>query len=236
MFGSIIGAVAGPVISALAGGRKDRSTTTTTKTDLVALVKDAQAAGFNPLTALEATGGGTTATTVQPALSSFEFMGQALGAGLSAWDATRQQNIENMREQARLDLFRQDMENSRRGGVPFGATIPTYDATGVHASGGLRQTVPPIATPYGGMGPVDKSPNAQMGSDGMMEAAPDAGSFEDDFYQSVRQGAGRNYLQTLFDRNFYNGTTPEQRRQWLRGKLGMIKPKLVHRSGPDMFR
>lgn len=73
--GPAIGAIGG-VISSLFGGKKKE---TTNHVDYKRMVRDAEAAGFNPLTVLRNGGSAGYMATTHPALSSGERIGGALG-------------------------------------------------------------------------------------------------------------------------------------------------------------
>lgn len=76
MIGQILGAVAGPLIGGLFGGGKSE---TTTRVDYRRMVRDAEAAGFNPLTALRNGGAAGFSVTSSPALSLGDRIGTAVG-------------------------------------------------------------------------------------------------------------------------------------------------------------
>ncbi|QCS37061.1 hypothetical protein [Tortoise microvirus 47] len=75
----MLGAVGGVVSSIF--GSKDKKQTTTSEVDYVKMVQRAEAAGFNPLTALRNGGsaGFSTSTTTIPGLSAPEVIGQSMG-------------------------------------------------------------------------------------------------------------------------------------------------------------
>lgn len=86
----MLGALLKPVLGAVAGSlgssllSKSRSSQTSQESlDLNKLVKDAQAAGFNPLTVLQATGGRGFGGTSQASSSDFDVGSMAAGAALS---------------------------------------------------------------------------------------------------------------------------------------------------------
>ncbi|WP_413876351.1 hypothetical protein [Albidovulum sp.] len=122
LFGTILGAVAGPLAGGLFGGKKKETKQTT---DFVALRDSAEAAGFNPLTALKATGGAGFTTTTHPGLSSGEFLAEAIGSGVQAWssfDPMQQQRdaLEMEMMRAELDRIKSDARVTQgfAGGVP----------------------------------------------------------------------------------------------------------------------
>ena len=117
----IVGAMAKAAIPSLIGGLFGGSKKQTTRTNFKQLVKDAQAAGFNPLTALQATGGSGNRTTTLPTMSSAEFianaMGDALGAGLS-YDP-----LAKRRQQLEVDIMEAELGRlSRPQSVPSTAS------------------------------------------------------------------------------------------------------------------
>lgn len=87
---------------------------TTTRTNFKQLRSDAEKAGFNPLTALRATGGAGNTTTTHPALSSAEFLGNALGAVGEIYDPMKL-------ERERLEVGLMQAELDRMKGTAYGA-------------------------------------------------------------------------------------------------------------------
>lgn len=116
-----IGAV-GSLFSSLFGSNKK----TTSEIDYVKMRKNAEAAGFNPLTALRAGGGAGFTTTHHPALSSGEFIGEALsglGNVVAQIDPMRDATakLEYELKQATLANIQADTASRLRasiGGVP----------------------------------------------------------------------------------------------------------------------
>ena len=105
-------------------GSKKKETKQTT--DFVALRKSAEAAGFNPLTALKATGGGGFTTTTHPGLSSGEFIADALGAGFDAWAS--HDPIQRERDALEVELMRAELDRIKAdAGVTqgFAGGVPT---------------------------------------------------------------------------------------------------------------
>lgn len=72
--------------------------------DFAKLRNDAQAAGFNPLTALMATGGAGYSRSASPALSSASFVQEALERGIDTWfnQVERDKEAENIKKAAHL--------------------------------------------------------------------------------------------------------------------------------------
>lgn len=85
MFGKILGAIAGPLIGGIFGG--DKKTTTKSTVDYAQMVKSAEAAGFNPLTALRNGGaaGFSTSTSSGGGPTFGSTLGNAVSAGVDAW-------------------------------------------------------------------------------------------------------------------------------------------------------
>lgn len=103
-------------------GRKKQ--TQSTVTDFVKLRESAEAAGFNPLTALRASGGNGFQTTTSPGLSSGEFIANALGVAVDdlVVDPTKKarDDLELKLLQAQLD----DLQQSGRVAQGFAADVP----------------------------------------------------------------------------------------------------------------
>lgn len=110
-------ALGGAVVNKAFGGDKDRQTTT--RVNYAQLRNDAQAAGFNPLTALKATGGmGNTTTTEPPALSSRQFIANALNEGLDNWFNRDQIALDKERQRLEVDIARAELDNLRKAQDP----------------------------------------------------------------------------------------------------------------------
>lgn len=105
LLSTIVGAVAGPIAGGLFGSKKE---TTKQTTDFVALRKSAEAAGFNPLTALKATGGAGFQQTTHPGLSSAEWLAEAIGAGAQAW--AKFDPMQQQKDQLELDLMTAEVQ------------------------------------------------------------------------------------------------------------------------------
>lgn len=137
IFASIASAVAPSLISGLFGGG-DRKTTTESSVNFVKLRRNAEKAGFNPLTALKHGAGGFTSTTsTVPGLSTREVLGEALGAGLETWFNRDEIAEQEELERIRLETMRAERDNIRArtaflgAQTAFGSSIPTYESTGV---------------------------------------------------------------------------------------------------------
>ena len=81
----VAGAMVSGASSLLGGLLGRKSKTQSTRINFQQLRDDAQAAGFNPLTALKATGGGGNTTTTHGGLSSMEVIGNAIQDGLGTF-------------------------------------------------------------------------------------------------------------------------------------------------------
>lgn len=126
MLETIAGAVAGPLVSGLFGlfGKKKKKAP---GMDFARLVRDSSRAGFNPLTALGATGGAGYVPETVPRLSPLEVIGDVAGAGISAalnYDPTQEE-----RDKVELDLLKQELDAARAraaGGLPGGSLGELY--------------------------------------------------------------------------------------------------------------
>lgn len=157
LFSSILGAVAGPIIG-LFGKKKEKpqKTTTTSYVDYAKMARDAQAAGFNPLTALRNGGsaGFSSTVTTAPALSSGSFsggVGEALANGISAWAsydpmAEKKADLEYQLVQEQLKTV-QRMNRQERKSFDVPSNTGT---TGRVSSGGFAHSVPVTGAAAGG--------------------------------------------------------------------------------------
>lgn len=109
MFGQILGAIAGPLIGGIFGG--DKKTTTKSTVDYVQMVKSAEAAGFNPLTALRNGGaaGFSTSTTSGGGPTFGSAVGDAVSAGVNTW--LNYDPMKERRSQAEYDLINAQLRN-----------------------------------------------------------------------------------------------------------------------------
>lgn len=109
MLTAIAGAVAPSLIGKLFGGKpKEQST----RVNFQQLVDDSQAAGFNPLTALRATGGSGNTTTTLPSLSTSEFIEDSLRSGIGA--ALNYDPHAEERAKLEVDLMREELTSAQR--------------------------------------------------------------------------------------------------------------------------
>lgn len=87
LFSDILTVAAGPIVGGLFGWSQQRSAqrAASAGTDFVKLRKNAEAAGFNPLTALMATGGQGFQRSFQPDLSTGAFISDAISRGADTY-------------------------------------------------------------------------------------------------------------------------------------------------------
>lgn len=154
LFSSILGAVAGP-IAGLFGSKKSKPQVVENRVDYQRMVRDAEAAGFNPLTALRNGGSaGFSSQISHPALSSGSFssgIGDALANGVSAWAsydpmADQKADLEYQLVQEQLKTVQQMNRQERRS-----FDVPTYSGANTRSSsGGFRPNVPVAGVNPGG--------------------------------------------------------------------------------------
>lgn len=112
-------------------GRKKRPKAKT----LTDLRNEAQAAGFNPLTALQATGGNGFNNQPQgPVLSTAEVLANGLGDLAETWFNQDKVERDEQMERIKLETMQAELENvnARTDALkdrPFGSSIPTYEAS-----------------------------------------------------------------------------------------------------------
>jgi len=142
------GALASAGMSLIGGllGKKDK--VQRQEVDFTKLRDNAQAAGFNPLTALRATGGQGFGVNTMPGLSSAEVLGNAVQAGLGTYlshdpIAEETRRLEN-------DLLRQEIERGKKTGFPVrGVSVSSspVETRPTLADINPRQTVTTPTTP-----------------------------------------------------------------------------------------
>lgn len=118
--------------AAIGASGGDKQQTTTSYVDYERMVREAEKAGFNPLTAIRNGGsaGFTSSTTTLPGLSGAEVVGQALGAGanfLANFDpmADQKRELEYQLVQAQIQNLQAD--TAARSRVSVGG-VPAYSA------------------------------------------------------------------------------------------------------------
>ncbi|GAA4130387.1 hypothetical protein ACFFTN_15500 [Aminobacter aganoensis] len=115
------------------------------------LRQNAEAAGFNPLTALRAGGGAGFTTTHNPALASGDFIAQAIGGignAIASIDPMRDATakLEHQIKQATLANIQADTASRLRasiGGVPVSTGARVVKASSPLASSKVGQPLPP---------------------------------------------------------------------------------------------
>ena len=138
LFGTILGAVAGPIAGLF---KKDKPQVTENRVDYKRMVKDAQAAGFNPLTVLRNGGSAGFSTQIHhPALSSGG-IGDLIATGISAaasYDPMAEQSAELQYRIVQEQL--KQLQNSNKAEQRRNSfAVPTYTgASGRVSPGGLR--------------------------------------------------------------------------------------------------
>lgn len=137
---SMLGSIIGPAIGAIGsifGGRK----TTKSSVDYVAMRKNAEKAGFNPLTALQNGGSaGFARVSGPPALSSTEAIANVLGTAADTWFNRDKVAADAEKEALELALMRQELANLQKPSEvvrqrDFGYSIPqvtTYTGNSQH--------------------------------------------------------------------------------------------------------
>lgn len=108
------------------------------KATLVDLRRQAENAGFNPLTALQATGGnGYTPGTQGPVLSTREVLADGVGDLAETWFNRDQIRRDEQVERLKLETMGAELDNIKARtkalnmSGPFGASIPTYEASNI---------------------------------------------------------------------------------------------------------
>lgn len=133
-----VAAIGGSLISGLFGSKKKK---TTSEVDYVALKNNAEAAGFNPLTALRAGGAAGHTTTSHPALSAGEIFGNAISAAGQAYQ--NYDPLKTERAQAEYELLRAQLGNVQAQTKAIGSrrsqsfSVPVTGASQVVAGTGV---------------------------------------------------------------------------------------------------
>lgn len=131
---SMLGSIIGPAIGAIGsifGGRK----TTKSSVDYVAMRKNAEKAGFNPLTALQNGGSaGFARVSGPPALSSTEAIANVLGTAADTWFNRDKVAADAEKEALEVALMRQELANLQKPSEvvrqrDFGYSIPQVTTT-----------------------------------------------------------------------------------------------------------
>lgn len=120
--GKIAASVAGPLVSGLFGSKKPKAQ----GVDYLKLRRDAEAAGFNPLTALLAGGGAGYQREFNPALSSGAFIGEAISRGADTYFshlAAKDAEAEAIRDREHQKELVQMQIDQRAAGRSFGFAL-----------------------------------------------------------------------------------------------------------------
>lgn len=129
--GAVVSAGAS-LVGKLFGGKEEKQENTI---DYVKMVKWAEKAGFNPLTALRAGGGaGFTTTTSHPALSAWTGIADAVGTFAANYDpqANERAALEDDIQRARLENIQADTKQRMRSmEVPVKSGATSVDWTGI---------------------------------------------------------------------------------------------------------
>lgn len=148
MLGSIIGPAIG-AIGSIFGGRK----TTKSSVDYVAMRKNAEKAGFNPLTALQNGGAaGFARVSGPPALSSTEAIANVLGTAADTWFNRDKVAADAEKEALEVALMRQELANLQKPSEvvrqrDFGYSIPqvTLSSGAAHARSPVLASELPVS-------------------------------------------------------------------------------------------
>lgn len=111
--GSMLASVGGSLVSGLLGDRGGGTQTTTSYVDYEDLRRRAEAAGFNPLTALQNGGsaGFATQSTTLPKLSSSQVLKNAAAEGIKTWFNRDQIMRDAERDRLELDLMKAELKS-----------------------------------------------------------------------------------------------------------------------------
>lgn len=113
LFSSIVGAVAGPLIGGIFGKKKDKPQEVVNRVDYGRMVKDAEAAGFNPLTALRNGGSAGFGVQSMPSMTGNNIWGDTAAAAFNAWNnydphAQKRESLSDSLMQAQLANIQAD--------------------------------------------------------------------------------------------------------------------------------
>lgn len=165
---SIVGAVAGPLVGAIGSSRADKRAQARDGRKLQTLVSDAKKAGFNPLTALR--GGAGYGGATAPALSTAQFLAEAVSSAFEAPAAYRAQQLEEERQRLENEALRTqlaDREAKKNPYQNFGFDVPSakqFLPQTKHAGPALSNATRPQSRPtFDSMGTVPVFlPDGQM--------------------------------------------------------------------------
>lgn len=149
------GALAAGIGTSLVSGllQKDQKQITQNTVDYEQMRASAEAAGFNPLTALKngGTAGFSTSTTTVPALSSSQAIKQAIGKGVETWFNRDQIMRDAERDRLELDLMRAELKGINEASAvvrdrDFGYSIPhAVQKAGVDYAAPSRPALAPVS-------------------------------------------------------------------------------------------
>lgn len=168
IFSSIVGALAPKLLGNLFGRKSSKPGYVVP--DFVALRDAAIQGGFNPLTALNATGGGTVVNS-EPRLSSAQFLAEALGEGISLWSNREERERDKEYETLRNTMMREEIAQLKKANAdPFAQAGFGNVVTGRAPEN--EEAVPPVLRPRPrpGIDNVDRIP--AMLPDGQMRKIP----------------------------------------------------------------
>lgn len=190
-------ATAAPSVMKALGPGKNQHVDKDPNFGFVKLVKVAQNAGFNPLTALRATGGAGAGgqATQAPQLSSLDFMADALGRGVETYFNVQNQRTDEEADRLRVELMKEELHQLRTNsrapaqGQSFGYDIPTAVTTTQVERGGPVLAVNPDPQsevyPNGDIGANRKNPR----------------EFETDAWDAAVRGKAPSYFDDIARRN-----------------------------------
>lgn len=130
----IFASLAGKLVGAVAGKILGGSSKSKTRVNYQQLRDDAQAAGFNPLTALRATGGAGNTTTTAPDLASRQLISDAFSQATDTW--FNKQAADEASERLKVEQMQQELHRIQAQKTPptseqsFGYSIPHAVAQG----------------------------------------------------------------------------------------------------------
>lgn len=148
LLGKIAASVAGPLVSGLFGSKKPKAQ----GVDYLKLRRDAEAAGFNPLTALLAGGGAGYQREFNPALSSGSFVAEAISRGADTYFshvAARDAEAEAIRDREHQKELVQMQIDQRAAGRSFGFALTDQRPY----SAATERKLPPLVEGIPGTGP-----------------------------------------------------------------------------------
>lgn len=174
------------------------------------LVRVAQQNGFNPLTALRATGGagGAPAQAQSPQLSSLDFVADALGRGVETYYNAINADKDEEADRLRVEIMREQLEQMRaekaapsaRGS--FGYDVPTAVTTTL----AVRDQPPALASAIAVPTAISTSPLSEIRPDGSTGANRDnPAEFEADIWDAALRGKAPPYLRKVAADNLFPG-------------------------------